>query len=181
MKRILPLIACIALFALPLTASAQAEQAGRGKIEAGGAFHLPVGDFGDAAGIGFGAFGSYVFALNPQLELVGTLGLIYHLPKEVAPDVDFQLIQIPILAGVRFHVTDPIYVNGQIGLNFARLSADSMGVSASETETELAMLIGGGYEIGKIDVAANLMISSLDNIDESLGIMLTAAIELASL
>jgi hypothetical protein len=114
--------------------------------------------------------------MGPKFAITGRLGFIYHLPKEIL-GADLSIIEIPIMGGVKLYPGAPgpnrPYACGELGLNFMRVSASGPGGSDSDTETELSMILGGGYETEKMDFRAGLFISTLDYIDESMSLLVS--------
>ena len=101
---------------------------------------IPVSPSGytDVAGIGIGAVGGVDFFLNPKLALAGHVGLVYHLAKN-----DITLMEIPILAGVRFMVMPNIAIGADTGINIMRFSGDPL--PESQTNTRIPLGLHGAY------------------------------------
>lgn len=122
-------------------------------------------DWSDLMGIGIGAAGHLMYMLSPKLALAGTLGLVYHLPKDLG-GVDVTVMEIPILAGVRFMVAPKIAVGGDTGVNLMKVSlsdsaCDSAG-DACDMKTRIPLRLGGDFFISQSLVAgAGIWISNL--------------------
>ncbi len=123
---------------------------------------LPTGDFGDAAGTGFGGTAVFLYQLNPNVALTGHAGYIKF--GEEVEGVDWSAI--PILGGARYYI--PMegsnmkpYVGGQLG--FHRFSVDFAvdgGFDVGGDETEFSFAPTVGIEINSIDASAFYMIIS---------------------
>jgi hypothetical protein len=137
------------------------------RIGVGAIVALPIaGDAGpdvpwtDLVGIGIGLAGQVLYSLSPQLAIAGTLGLVYHLPKDVG-GVDISVMEIPILVGARYFVTPQIAVGGDTGINMIRTSIDAEGAE-TESETRIPLRLGADYMIsGNLAAGAGLWISNL--------------------
>ena len=133
---------------------------------------LPVGNFSNAAGIGFGALGRYEYVLNPQLNLTGRLGFIYFLTKSNA-GFDYKYWTIPILVGVKYTVIPNLYVAGEIGLFNSHFSANIGGPfgNVSSSSTDFGLTLGAGYRLGLIDLRAALQIIDLGNAGDTMSLV----------
>ncbi len=153
------------------TAMAQPKDS-RASIEVRGAADLPVGDFGDSAGFGYGGGVALVYALHKQFKVTASLDLLYHLEKTAdtgfAGDNDVQLLQFPLGGGIRFHVAKEIFIFGNGGLNVIRATAT---LDENDTKSKLFLRAGAGYDAGPVDIVASLMFSALDNAGETMQII----------
>ena len=94
----------------------------------------------DGTGIGIGVLGGVNYAMSEKLALAGNVGFIYHLTKN-----DVSIIEIPIIAGVRFMVIPKLAIGADTGINIIRASIDFMGESQSETNTRIPLGLHAGY------------------------------------
>jgi len=129
-----------------------------------GLLALPLGDLGDVAGLGIGVLGGVLYAMNPKLSLAGHVGLIYHLPKSqdfAGTDVSFTLMEIPIVAGVRFAVMPQLLLGADTGINILRSSSDAEG-SEANTDTRIPLAIHAAYMLNaNMAVGAGLWLPNL--------------------
>ena len=110
---------------------------------------LPVGDFGDAANMGFGISGIFQYYLQPQLILGGTIGY-----QSWGSDFEgFSYSNIPIMAllNYQFNTEGMIpFVGAELGLNSFGASAEYeyLGVTRSTSSSEMyfGISILGGVE-----------------------------------
>ena len=140
---------------------------------------LPMGNFGDVAGVGIGGTASFEMEFTPNITGIGTAGYISFGGKDfTAPGYSYSYgySDIPILVGIKYYFTPgmPFYGIGQIGLHFfnANYSASSSipgytySISGSSGSTsEFGLGLGVGYEIpvtasGAIDVSGMIHIVS---------------------
>ncbi len=151
-------------------AETSASTGGGGKIlGVDGAFMLPIGDFGDAAGIGIGALLRFEMALDAKLSLTARAGYIHHLEKN---SISFS--QIPVMAGAKYMLTDTLYGAAELGFVRAAVSAEAFGMTFEDDETNLAMNLGVGMPVGPLDVRAGLNILDLGNAGESMAVAISA-------
>lgn len=145
-------------------ASSASAQSKRTAITVQGAFGLPLGDFGDAADMGLGALVGIEHRLGTQFSIAARTGLIYF----VTEFDGFTLMDFPLWVGGKFHFRPGArggFVRGDLGFNI--LYADIDGLD-SDTETELGINLGGGWEFGKFSLEGMLSILSLDEAGDSM-------------
>jgi len=143
---------------------------------------LPLGDWADITGLGFGALGRFEYTLSPDLAATGRVGYITHLEK----DDRFKTSELPILAGLRLGLSDSRdgpYVAGEAGLvnfTFRRPTASAVFHSnvggedkISNSELKLGLAGGAGYRSGNIDGRAGVFIVSVGDLEETFGLMAT--------
>jgi hypothetical protein len=143
---IFSLLICSVLFV-----NAQDKNSGKGnlKFSAGAELGLPIGDFGDAYSVGFGASAQGDYHLTEKLALTLNAGYITYSGKSIdlgilgsiKPD-NFNFI--PVLAGAKYWITDNFYGAAQAGLSFW---------SAGEINgSEFTFAPAVGYKFSQIDV-----------------------------
>lgn len=159
MKKIL-LLALISMCFLSIS-NAQSKYA----LSIGGNIVLPMGDFGNFAGTGFGASvtGEYPF----QNNLVGTatIGYISWGGKDYG-FFKYSYSVIPILAGVKYFFQKSFYAYGQLGIQiFSSKFESSTGLftSGSSSNSEFSIGLGAGYEFNNFDLTAMLNVISNSN------------------
>jgi hypothetical protein len=162
------------------TAVAPAEAApasGRLIIGADVAFQLPLGNFSDATGMGFGALARGEFKIIPKLNLTARTGFVYSLSKN-----DFSVSNIPFWVGGKYFITDMFYGAAEIGENIflVRTNFGYFG-SSSYTDENFGATVGAGVSIGKLDVRAQLEVLDLANASDSLAIMVNVGFNFAQL
>ena len=141
-------------------------------------FALPIGNLGDAAGIGFGAVGKFNYNINDNISLTGRLGFIYHLAKDYGI-VTVGISYIPVRAGMKYFFmgnNDGFYVGGEAGVNYlmARASSSSSLVTSTGGDSSLKFGLGGGagYQLGKLDFRGGLNFLDVGHIGDSIVIAL---------
>jgi hypothetical protein len=134
---------------------------------------IPVGDWSNAAGLGFGALGRFEFNAAPKLNITGRIGYIYFLGKDTGFGTS-NVHTIPILGGVKYDLTDAIYGAAELGLFNTGISAEvDLGAfggkqTVSSSTTKLGATIGAGMHLGDLDARAGLQILSLGDAGESM-------------
>ncbi len=148
-------------------------QAKGGKLAVGvnGVVALPMGDFGDFAKTGFGATGTFLFRVIPQLDVTGTIGYLtfgVDVPTVQGANIkaDGSFSSIPILFGGRYYFmpgkVQP-YGAAEIGLHISSGSDTEVSFTnpftgqtttqtvEGESSTNLGFGFGGGVliEAGK--------------------------------
>ncbi len=169
---------CIALGVLCAAAGvAHAEttvvSAKKNEIGADAAVALPVGDFADGAGFGFGAMARYQRRILPKLRVTGRAGYVHHLEKN-----NVTVYEVPFLAGIKydFHAGGTaLYAGTELGFNLVGASIEGGG---GGSETNLAMGAGVGWEAGKLDVRAQIF---LPDVGDAMSFMVTAGYGITAL
>ncbi len=119
-------------------------------------FVLPVDTYGDDADGGIGGLVRYERRMGSKLYLNARGGPLFH-----AASVDGQgLFMLLALVGMRYNL-DPDQASGTffsmaIGMNYVRISAEGMGVKASDAEPELTLDIGGGFQVSRVQVRGSI-------------------------
>lgn len=109
---------------------------------------LPMGDFSDSFSTGWGLDGTYIYRLQSGLGLTGTIG--YHRwTAKATSDVTFSTV--PLLVGVQYEFSDAgnvtPYVMAKLGIHFASVGYNILGISGSNSENDFGFLVGAGILI----------------------------------
>jgi len=165
----------------PSGAAAPAAAGGKGSkiIGVDAAVILPLSDYADLVTLGLGVLGRFEFGVNDTLAITGRVGFVYNVIKS---DFEgFSLNFVPIYAGAKYKIgTSGLFAFGEVGLTYTLATIDVGGVSASDSEINLGLTAGAGYQMGKISLRGNLL---LPDIGETgvLGIMASFGYDLTSL
>ncbi|AFH47945.1 Hypothetical protein IALB_0233 [Ignavibacterium album JCM 16511] len=147
MKKLL-LISFVTVFAVTFT-NAQSKM---GASVQGGVF-LPTGDFGDAAGTGFGATGTFIYELSPMLQLTGSIGYARWGSKENLPSGwEWSFSAIPVQVGLRYSFGKGNflpYVAAETGLSFlsSKVTVEYFGqtFTSDNSESKFGLAPGAGF------------------------------------
>lgn len=96
----------------------------------------------EGVGFGVGVLGGVNYGLSDKLALAGNVGLIYHFAKN-----DITVMEIPIIAGVRFAVIPKLAIGADTGINIIRASIEFMGESESDSNTRIPLALHAGYMV----------------------------------
>lgn len=152
------------VFSFFFAASIMAQE-GFHAISVGAEVALPMGNFGDAYNIGFGATGKVFYGLNDNADITGTLGYL-HFGMEKTDYVSGNLSMIPIMFGYR-HDFGGFYAEPQLGLVAVRSKVDTVNLGfgtfgGTYSETKFSLSLGGGYAMGDWDFGLRYQI--IDNL-----------------
>jgi hypothetical protein len=136
MKKTLAAAVLFASLLLANTARAQAGPVMGFDLQAA----LPLGDFGDAVGPGFGALFRYEFTVATPVNITARAGFMYHLPKN-----DLTFFTFPLLAGLKVKLGESAYVAAETG---AFLNHFEIG----GFDAALGFTAGFGYRISSLDL-----------------------------
>jgi len=127
---------------------------------------LPLGDFGDAFGLGLGLLPRFEYNLMPKLNLTARLGFVYHLEKN-----SIKFYEIPVFVGAKYDLTDALYAAVEVG---AVRGTVSIPTFPSSSETKAAATIGAGYRVGDLDLRLGLHITNLGEAGKSMELVANA-------
>jgi hypothetical protein len=138
---------------------------------------LPLSDYADAVDFGVGALARFEFGLNDMMSITARAGLLYHIGGPVA-DAELTFLIVPIMGGIKYKIgTSGLFAAGEAGLAYTRLSGDG----GSESETNLGLNLGVGYQMDKLQFRGEVFIPDIGEIDSALGIMVNAGYDFAAL
>lgn len=156
MKRMaLVLVALVALGSLSFA---------QNKMTIGGniGLYLPMGDWGDAAGTGFGILPQFEYTMNENINLVGNIGYVSWGGESIEMPVfdpvnwtyttetwEYSYHNIPIMFGAKYYLGKggiKPYGMANISLNMFGYSVDANGETDSDSETYFGFGFGGGFE-----------------------------------
>jgi hypothetical protein len=151
---------------LALVSSVSYAQQGFHKVGVGAEVALPLGDFGEGFGIGFGGTGKAFYGISEQADITGTLGYLHFGMKDESEFMSGSMSMIPIMFGYR-HDFGGLYGEPQIGLmmvkskvkmDFGGLGDIFGDIGGSASTTKISFGLGGGYVFGDWDLGARFQI-----------------------
>jgi hypothetical protein len=119
-------------------------------------FVKPVDNYGDDASFGLGVLFRYERRMGSKLSLIARGGPVFH-----DSAVDGQSVFMFLaLGGMRLNIDadrrNGSFFDAVVGMNFVRVAVNSVGVKASDSEPELTLDFGGGYQFGRFQVRGSL-------------------------
>lgn len=106
---------------------------------------LPMGDFGDGAGTGFGLSGIFQYEMSPEVYLGGTLGY-----QSFGGKVDgYSYSNIPIMALINYKFSGgniTPFIGAEAGLNMFSASYEIFGYKGSSSDTYFGINLLAGIE-----------------------------------
>ncbi len=180
-------------FILILISSFAFAQEGKMTLGVGAELALPSGDFGDFAGTGFGGTANFLYHMNEQMAISGTVGYISWGGKSLdlgfLGKYEYSYSAIPVLAGGRYYFStgdSRLYGSAEIGMymfsftvtvpSYEFYGVTFPGGETTESSSEFVIAPGIGYEmkIGDnlyFDITGKyIMISDANNIGVRAGI-----------
>jgi hypothetical protein len=154
----------LGIFAIVMPTTSQAAD-----IEVGAdlAFNLPMSDWGDGSGIGFGGWGKGGYALNEDMGLNFRVGYLLHLEKDSIPATSI----LPLLLGFKYNLPANLSVEVAVGGNYL--------MNEVENEFKFGFLGAVGYEIADILIGANFYAPSFGDMGEMWSLLFTAGYHFA--
>lgn len=118
---------------------------------------LPMGNFGDVAGTGFGGTVQFEMQFMPQLYGTASAGYITWGGKDFGT-FSYSYSAVPVMVGAKYYFmpTGGFYGHGQLGLYFFSADVEAPAVSVGGftfggdlggSSSEFALSLGAGYEL----------------------------------
>ncbi|MEO0312062.1 MAG: hypothetical protein RIQ89_1719 [Bacteroidota bacterium] len=147
-------------------------QAGDGKFSAGAEVALPMGDFGDAAGLGLGLSLRYELPVADKISVMATAGYVSFGKETIEisglAKTEYSYSIIPVQLGAKYYfneIMNGFYGSGEIGVHSlnGKFKATSLGITTdnSDSNTGLSYAIGAGYHLSKIDIGVRYQLFTL--------------------
>lgn len=165
MKKVILVLIVSFFFISQLTAQ-------QGKMQAGGqvGISVPMGDLSDGANLGFGFQGNFLYGINQNIDLTGSIGYI-----SWGTDSDnLSFSSVPVTFGGRYYFQRgqfTPYGMAELGIHFTSASFDIPSVSFggtsygggsnSATSSDFGLGLGAGflYDLGSMKLDANAKIN----------------------
>ena len=144
------------VFALSILLYGHAQQQGDIAVNVGADLGMPIGDFGDGFGFGYGATVKGLYNVSDHGQVGVNLGYMTFGAKNTGGSgVSASMGVIPVFALYR-HYMDNLYVEPQIGLSANKFKVKGVsGIGgAVASSSSLGYAIGIGYLISAIDISA---------------------------
>jgi len=138
------------------------------------AFQLPLGNFADATGLGFGGLLRGEYNLIPNLNGTLRAGYIYSLKKDTA-GFKTAVDDIPIWVGGKYFINEMIFAGAELGLNMLKTRVDGsllgIPVSGSSTENKFGANVGAGVLLSGLEIRAGFEILDFGHSKDSMAIL----------
>jgi hypothetical protein len=167
------------LFALSTSTSALAQDAQlqtevqpRNRVGIDAAFVLPLDDYAELADFGVGALARWEFEATKEISVGARAGYVHHFG-------DYSGGIAPIHATFRYRIGEPgaaPYLRAELGVTIVWATVETGLGNVSDSDSNLSAALGGGYELGIVDIGAALI---LPDLDDAFGLMVTVGADLA--
>jgi hypothetical protein len=153
------IIFCAVFTAVAMLPSMNAHAQGAMTAGAGLDLLIPLGNFGNSYGVGFGGTAEFDYAASQNTSVTGKIGYLTWSGKNLAPGFSASYSGVPLLVGVRYYphlfVTTKtevkIYGHLEIGLMFGSTSTSGTffgsSYSASASKTDITIVPSVGLEV----------------------------------
>lgn len=167
MKRLLASLALAFSLSAPAAFSQTEPRFGIGIAATG---QLPVGEFDESAGFGFGGLGGLEFGAYPGLAVTARSGYIQFLEKQ-----DYARNQVPILGGLKASAVNGLYMALEAGAVFTNYeyTGTAPGFGKIADETTPGWNVGVGSLQGPLDFRLSLNVWDAAHAMESMTIGLS--------
>lgn len=157
MRRFLIVTSVLALSAG--TALAQGEP-GSGKNSLGIGFELsvPVSEFADVAGTGYGGFVRYQYGYDSRSAVTILAGYVVWSEKELGVATKIQPKAFRFLVGGKYYFVPNFYGSLEFGLDAYNFTRTGAVVGFEATDWRFMLPVGIGYQISGFEIAAKYFI-----------------------
>ena len=132
------------------------------RFSLGAELALPMGSFGDAAGIGFGVSGRIEHPLGDNVGLCLTVGWLTFGEKDNSGVTETM---IPIQAGIKYYFTENqngLYGMVDLGVHSLTSKVDFLGTTISSSVSKLSYAPEIGYHLANIDLGLRYQLIATD-------------------
>lgn len=155
MKSYVTIIVILALLVFAAPAMSQGFKGIGGGLE----IAMPMGDFGDAANMGFGFTAAAQYGWKPNIDLIAQAGYLTWGGKDVPDGYEFSWSAIPIQVGAKYYFGQTVnrfYAGGLVGFHMFKAKSTfnhpvlgEIEASVSETKFGLAPMVGYEMKLGE--------------------------------
>lgn len=122
---------------------------------------MPIGTFGDIAGLGYGLTAEYGWKFekagwlgtDKPVTVLGQVGYMHYGEKDGS---GYKGNIIPILVGAKYFFGENLYVSALSGIHIISEELKALGMTITASGTEFGYHVGIGYIMDKIDVDLTL-------------------------
>jgi hypothetical protein len=156
-------VAALCLVLTPLAVLAQGEP-GWDKMSLGANFEasIPVGDFGDVAGTGYGGNLRYQLGQGPRTVFTATAGYLVWTAKDQEANTSIQPKAFNIFLGGKYYLAEGLYGSLEGGLYFVSYTYTGNVIGAEGSTTRFMLPIGLGFQKSGFEVGVRYMILDVD-------------------
>jgi hypothetical protein len=147
------------LLIVPLVTFAQGEP-GWSKSSLGASFEVsvPVGDFSEVAGLGYGGNVRYQYGMDNRGVFTATAGYLAWTSKDLGANTSIKPSAFNIFLGGKYYFTGGLYGSLEGGLYFVSYTYEGSFVGASGNTTRFMLPIGLGFQKNGFEVGARYML-----------------------
>ena len=153
----------LSLCLVPLASFAQGEP-GSGKHSLGATFELslPVGDFSNIAGTGYGGNLRYQFGVDRRSVFTATAGYLAWTKKDFGLNTSVQPAAISVFLGGKYYLAEGFYGSLEGGLYFVDYTYEGPVLGAEGNTTKFMLPIGIGFQKSGFEIGARYMLLDVD-------------------
>ena len=108
---------------------------------------MPLGDFGDVAGFGFGGALGASYPWSEQVNLRAQAGYNYY--SEEITGISFASIPVMALAEYHWDAAVPAYMLAGAGITVMRTSMTILGIDVDDSSSEFGFGFGAGWSVNE--------------------------------
>ena len=136
---------------------------------------MPLGDWGSFTTVAVGALADVQYGVSPELEVTGRGGFLFHFEKH-----NVRLWELPLFGGVKYGFGqrgERPYVAAELGFTNLHESTEWTNPytgkmeKGSDSELDLSMTVGGGYELERLDFRGAIYIVDVGHAGNTMGLL----------
>jgi hypothetical protein len=159
----------------PALAEEPALEAPKSVLGVDAAVVVPLGDYGKVATLAGGAMARAEFPVG-RGYVFGRAGVLMHMLED---GFEGSMTFVPIYGGYRYPIDldSGLYVAGEVGVTLGFFEADTQFGTASDSDSELGVMLSAGMRRGKLDLRGGLF---LPDTDDLMGLMASLGYDFAT-
>jgi hypothetical protein len=163
-------LAAALLLSMPVAARSAEPAPARHTIGGDFMVAIPVGQWADVTGVGFGPLVRYEYRLLPEVAITGRVGFLGHVYKDLAQGFKTRTWEMPILAGARYLSKIGVWGGAELGMfvigsrtKIPNSVAFFGGDSRTDTGVRFGTVLSGGYRWRGFDAGFSLIVPDIDD------------------
>jgi len=135
----------------------------KNSVGVGAELSIPVGDFADIAGIGYGGFARFQYGVDSRTAFTITAGYTVWSSKDLGPTLMAEAKAFRFLAGGKFYIAPSFFATIEAGTDAYMFDYTGALITTSGTEWRFMLPIGVGFQKSGFEVAGKYYVLHVDS------------------
>ena len=162
MRKTLAAIVCLLIMSPALLAQGE-PGIFKNSIGVGAELSIPVGDFADVAGIGYGGFARYQYGVDSRTAFTLTAGYTVWSSKDIGQSVMVEVNAFRFLAGGKFYLAPSFFASIEAGADAYSFDYTGVSIGATGTDWRFMLPIGVGFQKSGFEVTGKYYVLHVDS------------------